>query len=96
VSFYGCRFASNAVSDANVAVYGDDIRFDYCTFQPSAATAPPVGYSQGYQYGIDQRFDGQLTVDHSDFWGWGNGIQFKFSNQAKPCTVRNSWFHNAR
>lgn len=96
VTFYGCRFASNAVDDANVAVYGDMITFDYSSFEPSADTAPPTAYSQGYQYGIDQRRAGAVTVDHSDFWGWGNGIQFAYSTQAKPFIVRNSWFHDAR
>ena len=46
---------------------------------------------------LDQRgIQGQITVDHSDFWGWGNGIQFGRSSQAKPFVVRNSWFHDAR
>ncbi len=96
VIFYGCRFASNAVGDANVAIYGDNITFEYATFEPSADTAPPTPYGSGYQYGIDVRFDGQVTVSHSDFWGWGNAIQFGFSTQAKPFVVRNSWFHDAR
>jgi hypothetical protein len=96
VTFYGCRFASNAVADANVAVYGDNISFDYSTFEPSADTAPPTSYSQGYQYGIDLRYAGRVTVDHSDFWGWGNGIQFGYSTQAKPFVVKNTWFHDAR
>jgi hypothetical protein len=96
VTFYGCRFASNAIADANVAVYGDNITFDYSTFEPSRVAAPPTAYTQGYQYGIDQRSRGQITVDHSDFWGWGNAIQFGFSSEAKPFVVRNSWFHDAR
>lgn len=96
VTFYGCRFASNSVADANVAIYGDNITFDYSSFVPSADTAPPTTYSQGYQYGIDLRYAGKVTVDHSDFWGWGNGIQFGSSTQAKPFVVKNSWFHDAR
>jgi len=96
VTFFGCRFASNAVADANVALYGDNVIFDYSTFEPSADTAPPTAYNQGYQYGIDQRYNGKFTVDHSDFWGWGNGIQFGYSTQAKPFVVRNTWFHDAR
>lgn len=96
VTFYGCRFASNALGDANVAIYGDNITFDYCTFEPSAKSTPPVAYNQGYQYAIDQRSNSKVTIDHSDFWGWGNAIQFSFSSQAKPFTVQNSWFHDAR
>ena len=96
VTFYGSLFESNALEDANVAVYGDNITFDYSTFKPSGASSPPVAYNQGYQYGIDVRSSGQVTVDHSDFWGWGNGIQFGSSSQAKPFVVTNSWFHDAR
>lgn len=98
VTFYGCRFASNAVADANMAVYGDNITFKYSTFEPSADPdgKPPTTYNQGYQYGIDQRYNGKLTVDHSEFWGFGNGIQISYSSQTKPLTVKNSWFHDAR
>jgi hypothetical protein len=96
VTFYGCRFASNARQDANVAVYGNNVKFDYSTFEPSADSTPPVSYDNGYQYGIDVRGSLQVTVDHSDFWGWGNGIQFGHSSQAKPFVVRNTWFHDAR
>jgi hypothetical protein len=96
VTFVGCRFTSNSLDDANVATHGDDIVFDYCSFEPSQSAAPPTPYSNGYQYGIDQRYDGKLTVDHSDFWGWGNAIQIGFSSQAKPLTIANSWFHDAR
>jgi hypothetical protein len=98
VTFYGCRFASNSLDDGNVRLYGDVVTFDYSTFEPSNDTdaKPPTPYNQGYQYGIDQRYDGRLVVDHSDFWGWGNGIQIGYSSQAKPLTVKNSWFHDGR
>jgi hypothetical protein len=77
-------------------VYGKNITFDYCTFEPSAKSTPPVTFNQGYQYGIDQRSWAPLTVDHSDFWGWANGIQIGHSSVSFPVTVRNSWFHDAR
>ena len=96
VTFYGCRFASNSLEDANVSVYGENITFDYSSFEPSAVSAPPVAYNRGYQYGIDKRRAGRMIVDHSDFWGWGNGIQFGSSSQAEPVIVRNSYFHHAR
>ncbi len=96
ITFIGCRFSSNATEDANVAIYGDNITFKYSTFEPSADSAPPTTFSQGYQYGIDQRYNGRITVENSDFWGWGNGIQFNYSTQAKPFVVKNTWFHDAR
>ena len=95
VTFYGCRFATNSVLDANVAVYGDNITFDYSTFEPSAVSAPPVPYGKGYQYGIDLRYPGKLTIDHSDFWGFGEALQFGSSTSSKPVTVANSWMHDA-
>ena len=105
VSFIGCRFASNAVGDANVADYGDGISFSYVTFEPSTvpASSEPasphaqaVALGQGYQYGIDQRYAGSLTVNHADFWGFEEAIQFGDSSQAKQVIIKNSWFHNSR
>ncbi|HEX3081827.1 MAG TPA: hypothetical protein VHQ86_01095 [Candidatus Saccharimonadia bacterium] len=96
VTFFGCRFTSNAVADANVTVAGDNITFNYSTFEPSQVSAPPTAYNKGYQYAINQTANSKITVDHSNLWGWGNGIQFYWSSQAKPLTVKNSWFHDAR
>jgi hypothetical protein len=100
VTFYGCRFQSNSTADANVAVYGDNVSFIYSSFEPKAGNySTPnttVAYNKGYQYGIDVRYEGKVTVDHADFWGFGNGIEFGYSSQAKPFTVSNSWFHHAR
>jgi hypothetical protein len=105
VTFLGCRFASNAVEDANVADYGDGIKFLYDTFEPStvppgpgptSGQAPDIANGQGYQYGIDQRADGSLTVDHSDFWGFAEAMQIGHSSQSKPVIVSNSWIHNPR
>jgi len=99
VTFIGCRFTSNAVDDATVPVYGDNITFSYSSFEPNVTAGTGsrvVAYRSGYQYAIDQRKAGKLTVDHSDLWGWGNAIQFGWSTQAKPVVVRDSWFHDAR
>lgn len=96
ITFVGCRFRSNNVDDANVAVYGDNITFRYCTFMPSTVSTPPTAYGQGYQYAIDLRFNGALTIDACDFWGWAEAIQFGFSSQAKPFTCLNSWLHDPR
>jgi hypothetical protein len=105
VTFIGCRFASNAVEDADVADYGDGIKFLYDTFEPStvpagpgptSAQAPGIANGQGYQYGIDQRVNGSLTVDHSDFWGFEEAMQIGYSSQSKPVVVSNSWIHNPR
>jgi hypothetical protein len=98
ITFFGCRFASNAVQDANVRVAANNITFDYSNVEPSAVSSPPVAFGQGYQYGIDQGFvSGGLgvTVDHSNIWGFGNGMQFHSSTQTSPLIVRNTWFHDS-
>jgi len=105
VTFIGCRFASNAVVNANVADYGSHIVFSYDTFEPSTVAAgpgpsspyaAPIQQNRGYQYGIDQRYQGSLTVDHANFWGFAQAIEFGFSSQARPVVVSNSWIHNPR
>src|SRR5450755_2707605 len=105
VTFIGCRFASNAVADANVADYGSNIVFSYSTFEPSTAAAgagptspyaSPLANGPGYQYGIDQRSAGALTVENADFWGFAQAIEFGNSSQPAPLVVTNSWIHNPR
>jgi hypothetical protein len=99
VTFYGSRF--RATGDLNVALFGDHITFDYSSFEPLAVSAPPVSYTQGYQYGISA--DGSyashvsaLTVTHSDIWGFGNAIDHAGSTQAKPHVFEHNWIHDAR
>ncbi|NUP53862.1 MAG: hypothetical protein HOW97_42065 [Catenulispora sp.] len=96
VTFIGCLFAGDKVDDATVAVYSDNVTFDYSTFAPLNVKTPPVAHNASSQYAIDQRRAGRLTVDHSDLWGFANGIEMGWSTSAKPFTVRNSWFHDAR
>jgi hypothetical protein len=105
VTFIGCRFASNATDDADVADYGSNIVFAYSTFEPSTVAAgpgpaspaaAPIANSQGYQYGIDQRYTGALTVENGDFWGFAQAIEFGFSSRSQPLTVSDSWIHNPR
>ncbi len=103
VTFIGCRFAAHNPDDADVADYGVNIRFSYSTFEPSTVaagseptspTATPIAASQSYEYGIDLRSDGGLTIDHSDFWGFSDAVQFGSSTQAYPLVISDSWIHN--
>src|SRR5579862_1744009 len=101
VTFIGCRFADTNPNDANVADYGLNIRFSYSTFapgnpgsEPTTPGAAPVAASQSYEYGIDLRSDGGLTIDHSDFWGFSDAVQFADSTQAYPLVITDSWIHN--
>lgn len=99
VTFYGARFYGVAVEDVLVALFGDNITFDYSSFEPGVS-APPVPYNQSYQYGIEadggyNSHVGKLTVTNSDFWGFGNAIDIAGSTQAKPHVFRNNYIHDA-
>jgi hypothetical protein len=99
VTFRGCRFHGIAVGNALVVLYGDAITFDYCSFEPGVA-APPCPYDKSYQYGIAGNGGygsviQQLTVTHSDFWGFGNAIDTQGSTEAKPHLFRDNWIHDA-
>jgi hypothetical protein len=98
VKFFGTRFHGSG--DVMVRLYGDNITFDYTSFEPSVS-APPVSYDAGYQYGIEAdggwyTFVQQLTVTHSDIWGFGNAIDINGSTKDKPQVFRDNWIHDAR
>ena len=97
VTFIGCRFASNAVLDADVQVDANNITFSYDTFEPSAVSAPPVPYGSGYQYGINQTGPFQMTVEASNFWGFGEAVQLTDpdgSSQSSPLVIKDSYIHD--
>ena len=102
VTFNGCRFSGSGGSGSLlVALFGDNITFNYCTICPPAGTTPPVAYNSGYQYGIVGNGTAasvvqQLTVDHCDVWGFGNAIDVSGGTQAKPHRFTNNWIHDAR
>lgn len=106
VTFIGCRFASNAVSDACVDTVGTNITYSYCTFEPSTVpagsepaisnTAYAIAHGSGYQYGINQTSDGPVTISHCRFWGFANAIQLSKSTLAAPFTITHSLFQNPR
>lgn len=101
VTFIGCRFWGYAPNEALVLVFGDNISFDYCTFAPDTGAPTYKAFSQTYQYaiiydgGTYNTTIGRLTVDHCDFWGFGNALQVNGSTLAKPHVIQNSWFHHA-
>jgi hypothetical protein len=98
VTFYGCRF--HGAKDVLVRVFGDNINFDYSSFEPMVS-APPVSNDKGYQFAIQSHgawgtFVKQMTVTHSDIWGFSNAIDTSGSTQAKPQVFRHNWIHDAR
>ena len=98
IKFFGCLF--KAPADALVRLYGDDITFDYCSFEPNL-DAPPVSHSEGYQYGLCGNGGWythveKMTVTNCDMWGFANGIDCTGSTREKPQVYRNNWIHDAR
>lgn len=102
VTFYGCRFHGVAVEEKLVGIWGDNITFDYSSFEPDEpfVANTQVAYNKSYQYGIEADGSygtnvGKLTVTNSDFWGFGNAIDIAGSTQAKPQVFRGNWIHDA-
>ncbi len=101
VTFVGCRFHGNAPNDKLVGLFGDDIAFDYCTFEPDVQPPQNVDLAHSYQYGLAGNGGyythvGKLTVTHSDFWGFGNAIDVNPTTDAsKPQTYRDNFLHHA-
>lgn len=52
-----------------------------------------INGNDGYEYGLNITSGGPVTVDHSDFWGFGNAIVF-YGTSAQM-TVTNNWIHDA-
>jgi hypothetical protein len=93
----GCRFATNNVLGADVQVDANNITFSYDTFEPSAVTAPPVPYGSGYQYGINQGGPFRMTIEASNFWGFGEAIQLSDPNGSSgssPLVIKDSYIHD--
>lgn len=98
VTFNGCLFKS--AGTALALLFGDNLVFNYCSFEPSNAT-PPTTFAQGYQWALNgsgafNTSVQQLTVSHCDLWGWANAIDAFGSTQAKPQVYRDNWIHDAR
>ena len=99
VTFHGCRFHGVQVNAGLVVLFGNNITFDYSSFEPGVA-APPVPFNSSYQYGIAANGSynstvGKMTVTHSDFWGFGNAIDTQGSTQANPQVFRDNYIHDA-
>ena len=99
VTFYGDDFQHTAPENANVSGGSGDnnVTFDYDTFRPSAVSSPPVSCSESYQYGIYNEGGAMegYTVEHSDFWGFGNAIDTAGSTQATPQIFQYNWIHDS-
>jgi hypothetical protein len=53
-----------------------------------------INGNSGYQYGLAMNAGGPVTVDHNDFWGFGNDGPQLMSTSA-PINITNNWIHDA-
>ncbi len=53
-----------------------------------------VSGTSGYQYGINIESGGPITMDHCDFWGFGNGGPIFYST-TEQMIVNACWIHDA-
>ena len=89
ITFNYCTFQP-FVSNYATELTGEEINGSRSTY---------VEYGKAYEFAIvgDGAFNthvAQLTVDHCDFWGFGNALQLAGSTVAKPHVVRYCWFHH--
>jgi len=99
VTFYGSHFHGNMVQNALVTLFGNNITFDYSSFTPNLS-APPATSTANYEYGLEAdgayySHVGKLTVEHSDFWGFGNAIDVTGSTQSAPQVYQDNYIHDA-
>lgn len=74
---------SNIYSDTPGTGFANPATSGYC-----------IPYTNGYQYAIRCYANGNVVIDHCDFWGWGNCIVVgSASNNVK---IYESWLHDAR
>ena len=54
-----------------------------------------INGSDGYQVGVAVSSGGPVTVDHSDFWGFGNSALQGLLGTTAQITFTNNWVHDA-
>ena len=99
VTFLGDDFDGNEIGNALVVLFGNNITFNYDSITP-ALSAPPATNTANYEYGIiaDGGYYshvGQLTVENSNIWGFGNAIDVTGSTQSGPQVYENNYIHDA-
>jgi hypothetical protein len=99
VTFSGDDFIGNNPQGALVLLFGNNITFSYDTFQPDLS-APPATSTANYEYGLEAdgayyTHVGQLEVDHSNLWGFGNAIDVTGSTQSAPQVYADNYIHDA-
>lgn len=89
VTFRYCTFQPS-VANYPTRLTGEEIQANPATW---------VSYGKSYQYAIaaNNGWNSRakaVTVEHCDFWGFGNAVDLLDSTVATPHIVRYSWFHH--
>lgn len=103
ITLRGCRIRKSGGSGTMAsAVCGNNIRFEYCTFEPANTQTPPFSMADSYQYGVNINTPtsnghaaSSVTVDHCEMYGFGNAVQLYSSTQADPIIVQHCYIHDA-
>ncbi len=97
VGFRGCEFRQTDPGMFVTRVDGNNATFEDCRWRPHDTSATPVTMAQSYQQGIKVINGVGLTVRRSEFWGFGNAIEFEpaSATQALPILIEDSWMHDA-
>lgn len=97
VIFRGCEFRQTDPNFFVMRLDGTDTLFEDCRWRPDTTSTAPVTLAQSYQQGIKMFTGLGLTVRRSEFWGFGNAIEFGGGNssQTHPILVEECWMHDA-
>lgn len=98
VIFRGCEFQETFPDGFTLRIDGLNARFEDCRWRPITNTTPPITRAQSYQQGIKLFTAARgLTVLRSEFYGFGNAIEFEpeCSQSATPILVKDCWMHDA-
>lgn len=97
VIFRGCEFRQTDPNFFVMRLDGTDTLFEDCRWRPDTTSTTPVTFAQSYQQGIKMFTGLGLTVRRSEFWGFGNAIEFGGGNASAihPITIEECWMHDA-
>lgn len=98
VTFRGCEFRVTSPQWWILRGNAANLVVEDCLFRPKDTNGPETTMAQSYQQGIKLFGTARgLTVRRSEFWGFGNAIEFEpeCSSQAQPIIVEDTYMHHA-
>lgn len=96
-TFRGCEFRCTTPDGYVVRADGQNAVFEDCRWRPANTATVPVSHADSYQQGIKVLNGVGLVVKRSEFWGFGNAIEFEptSATQTQPILVEECWMHDA-